>query len=86
MIKSNESVTLDGHLVEIGELEESHEPLADLNIHPNNFNITGKSEAMHGQQNYMKTNKHDVAGYGIPQRSPDTKNTSTQGILLVLAI
>ncbi|KAL5747740.1 hypothetical protein ACOSP7_024757 [Xanthoceras sorbifolium] len=85
VIKSSESVAFDGHLVEIGELEENCEPLVDLNANGNNSNIAGKSEAMHGQQTYIKNNKYDgkvfrrsdVSGYGAPQSSLDPKNSST---------
>ncbi|KAK2664327.1 hypothetical protein Ddye_002901 [Dipteronia dyeriana] len=84
-IKSSESVAFDGHLVEIGELEENREPLADLNVHRNNSNIAGKAEALHRQQNYIKNinsdgkefRKSEVSRNGAPQSSPDTKNSST---------
>lgn len=61
MINSNESIRLDGHLVEIGEVEESHEPPADLKTQKN-FSTTVKLEAVDGQQNYVKTNKHGGKG------------------------
>ncbi|KAI9174627.1 hypothetical protein LWI28_020301 [Acer negundo] len=85
VIKSSESVAFDGHLVEIGELEENPEPLADLNVHRNNSNIAGKAEALHRQQNYIKNinsdgkefRKSEVSQYGAPQSGPDTINSST---------
>ncbi|TXG50711.1 hypothetical protein EZV62_023235 [Acer yangbiense] len=85
VIKSSESVAFDGHLVEIGELEENREPLADLNVHRNNSNIAGKAEALHRQQNYIKNinsdgkefRKSEVSQYGAPQSGPETKNSST---------
>ncbi|KAK0587813.1 hypothetical protein LWI29_029299 [Acer saccharum] len=85
VIKSSESVAFDGHLVEIGELEEDREPLADLNVHRNNSNIAGKAEALHRQQTYIKNinsdgkefRKSEVSQYGVPQSGPETKNSST---------
>jgi hypothetical protein len=50
VIKSGESIALDGHLIEIGELEGNREPLMDLNIQVNDGNIIQKSGLMHGQQ------------------------------------
>ncbi|XP_059444436.1 uncharacterized protein LOC132176289 isoform X2 [Corylus avellana] len=59
VIKSGESIELDGHLIEIGELEGNREPLMDLNIQVNDGNIIQKSGLMHGQQ-VCRTDKKSV--------------------------
>jgi hypothetical protein len=59
VIKSGESIALDGHLIEIGELEGNREPLMDLNIQVNDGNIIQKSGLMHGQQ-LCPTDKRSV--------------------------
>ncbi|KAH9719077.1 DUF2439 domain-containing protein [Citrus sinensis] len=60
VIRSGESVSFDGHLVEIGECEDIHEPLANLKVQRSSCNIAEKSEEMQRQQKCIKINNSDV--------------------------
>lgn len=63
VIRSGESVSLDGHLVEIGECEDIREPLANLKVQRRSCNIAEKSEEMQRQQKCIKINNSDGEGY-----------------------
>lgn len=63
VIRSGESVSFDGHLVDIGEREDIREPLANLKVQRNSCNIAEKSDEMQRQQKCIKSNKSDGEGY-----------------------
>lgn len=63
VIRSGESISFDGHLVDIGELEDIREPLANLKVQRNSCNIAEKSDEMQRQQKCIKSNKSDGEGY-----------------------
>lgn len=63
VIRSGESVSFDGHLVEIGECEDIHEPLANLKVQRSSCNIAEKSEEMQRQQKCIKINNSDGEGH-----------------------
>ncbi|XVF63457.1 hypothetical protein PTKIN_Ptkin09bG0088400 [Pterospermum kingtungense] len=57
VIQSGESIAFDGHLVDIGEPEESNQGLMDSDVCLSNYNVAGKTGVIHQVRNCLKTNK-----------------------------
>ncbi|KAL9439624.1 hypothetical protein AB3S75_025147 [Citrus x aurantiifolia] len=84
VIRSGESVSFDGHLVEIGECEDIREPLANLKVQRSSCNIAEKSEEMQRQQKCIKINNSDgevfkrgeVPACGACQNNPVTMESN----------
>lgn len=62
MIRSGESLMLEGHLVDIGELEGDHEPLIYLNVQERNVNEIEKEIPDVQQVKKLKTQKNNPMG------------------------
>lgn len=60
IVSSGESLALDGHLVEIGDLED-HKPPADSNVQGKSCTVAGKSD-MFDFQAKIPINKQFTAG------------------------
>lgn len=62
MIRSGESLMLEGHLVDIGELEGDHEPLIYSNVQERNVNAIEKEIPDVQQVKKLKTQKNNPMG------------------------
>lgn len=58
---SGESLSLDGHLVEIGDQEEDHKPSTDIHVQGKICKVAGKSDVVE-YQTKIRTEKKDLAG------------------------
>lgn len=61
IVRSGESLVLEGHLVEIGEQVENHKPPTDLNVQGKSCKVVGKYD-MTDYQDKIPTNKKLPAG------------------------
>ncbi|KAL3499012.1 hypothetical protein ACH5RR_041744 [Cinchona calisaya] len=53
IIRSGESIALDGHLVDIGECEEDHKPPMNFKVQGRNCSTVGKKAAAYGQMHSL---------------------------------
>lgn len=84
MIRSGESLMLEGHLVDIGELEGDHEPLIYSNVQERNVNEIEKEIPDVQQVKKLKTQKNnpmefkrsEISEQDASPSCPDTSSTS----------
>ncbi|XVF63456.1 hypothetical protein PTKIN_Ptkin09bG0088400 [Pterospermum kingtungense] len=74
VIQSGESIAFDGHLVDIGEPEESNQGLMDSDVCLSNYNVAGKTGVIHQVRNCLKTNKSFLKGK--PQKIASSKENA----------